>query len=378
MTIHPASPAELAAALADASERRQTITLGGAFTKEALGGPVEPADTTISTAGLTRVLQYEPRDLTISLEAGMRVHDLNALLAKDRQMVPLDPPLSATGTVGGTLSANLSGPRRRLYGTARDLVIGMTFATLEGKLVQSGGMVVKNVAGLDMGKLLLGSFGTLAALATVNFKLLPMPEGTQTHIWSFPKAEAAFAKRDEVIKGVMQPAAVDYLNPAGAASLKRQGHLLIVQVNGTESLLQRANREFAGAEIVNGENEAELWRAIREFCPEYLTVSPEGAVLRVSTTLTGLLDLARTTTEQPMLARAANGIAYLCYPTATAAASAAQKAPGPAVVEWAPLAHKKELRQWPAPGSDFAIMKKIKEMFDPQHILNRGRLYGQL
>ena len=86
-------------------------------------------------------------------------------------MVPLDPPFSAGATVGGVVASNSSGPRRRLYGTARDLVIGMQFATLEGKLVQSGGMVVKNVAGLDMAKLMIGSFGTLAAIAVVNFKL---------------------------------------------------------------------------------------------------------------------------------------------------------------------------------------------------------------
>src|SRR4029453_5257797 len=89
---------------------------------------------------------------------------------------PTHPPFAEHSTVGGVIATKSSGPRRRLYGTARDLVIGMTFATVEGKLVQSGGMVVKNVAGLDMGKLMIGSFGTLAAIAVVNFKVMPMPE----------------------------------------------------------------------------------------------------------------------------------------------------------------------------------------------------------
>src|SRR5207244_11115876 len=100
------------------------------------------------------------------------------------QMIPLDPGW-ADSTVGGVINANLSGPRRRLYGTARDMVIGMTFATLEGKLVQSGGIVVKNVAGLDMAKLMIGSFGTLAAVAVVNFKLLPMPQVERMFLMSF-------------------------------------------------------------------------------------------------------------------------------------------------------------------------------------------------
>src|SRR5207253_6569691 len=116
-------------------------------------------------------------------------------------------------TVGGVVAANSSGPRRRLYGTARDLVIGMTFATLEGKLVQSGGMVVKNVAGLDMGKLMIGSFGTLAAIAVANFKLLPMPEAERTFLLGFADLASAINVRDRILTSVLQPAAIDLLNP---------------------------------------------------------------------------------------------------------------------------------------------------------------------
>ena len=104
-------------------------------------------------------------------------------------------------TVGGVIAANSSGPRRRLYGTARDLVIGMKFATLEGKLVKSGGMVVKNVAGLDMAKLMIGSFGTLAAIAVVNFKLQPMPEVERSFLLPFDSAAAAIAARNRDSEG---------------------------------------------------------------------------------------------------------------------------------------------------------------------------------
>ena len=129
---------------------------------------------------MNRILQYEPRDLTISVEAGLPWADLTSYAGGERQMIPLDPPFADRATVGGVVAANTSGPRRRLYGTVRDVVIGMKFATLEGKLVQSGGMVVKNVAGLDMAKLMIGSFGTLAAIAVVNFKLAPAPPATRT------------------------------------------------------------------------------------------------------------------------------------------------------------------------------------------------------
>ena len=149
---------------------------------------------------MARVLQYEPADLTISVEAGMRWADLTQLLASNQQMIPLDPPFSDSATVGGVVAANTSGPRRRLYGTARDVVIGMKFATLEGKLVHSGGMVVKNVAGLDMAKLMIGSFGTLAAIAVVNFKLAPIPEATRTFVAFASDAGDAMATRDRILR----------------------------------------------------------------------------------------------------------------------------------------------------------------------------------
>ena len=198
--IRPNSPEELAQTLADCSLAGRTIQLGGALSKQAMAGPVEPADAVISTTAMMRVLQYEPADLTISVEAGMRWADLTELLARNKQMIPLDPPFSGSATVGGVVAANTSGPRRRLYGTARDVVIGMKFATLEGKMVHSGGMVVKNVAGLDMAKLMIGSFGTLAAIAVVNFKLAPIPVATRTFVISHRTLAEAIATRDRILQ----------------------------------------------------------------------------------------------------------------------------------------------------------------------------------
>jgi len=161
--LNPPTAEDLAGLLAESASAGKTIRVGGQFTKDRMAGPVAQAEVTVSTKGMNAVLQYEPRDLTISVQAGTSFAGLSALLAENNQMIPLDPPFFDTATVGGVIAANTSGPRRRLYGSARDLVIGMEFATLEGKLVKSGGMVVKNVAGLDMGKLMIGSFGTLAA-----------------------------------------------------------------------------------------------------------------------------------------------------------------------------------------------------------------------
>src|SRR5258708_12435593 len=146
MMLVPKSPEELAAQLAEANSRAQSISLGGNFTKTGMGGPTVVSDVTISTAKLNRVLQYEPRDLTVSVEAGITYRDLSRVLAEHRQMIPLDPHFFDDASVGGILAANVSGPRRRLYGTARDMVIGITFATLEGNLIPTPGTVVKKVA----------------------------------------------------------------------------------------------------------------------------------------------------------------------------------------------------------------------------------------
>src|SRR5450755_118823 len=126
MDIAPASPEELAQALVTAAAEGRGIELRGNGTKQGMGGPLPPDAFTLSTARLFRLLQYEPKDLTISVEAGMPFAELTRILAEQRQMLPLDPIFAADATVGGILAANSNGSRRRLYGTARDMVIGMT------------------------------------------------------------------------------------------------------------------------------------------------------------------------------------------------------------------------------------------------------------
>ncbi len=380
--MSPRSPEELADALLSAAARKHTISLYGASTKHLMGGPIEPADVAISTAALTRVLHYEPRDLTISVEAGIRYADLTTLLARNRQMIPLDPPFSDGATVGGILAANSSGPRRRLYGTARDLVIGMKFATLQGKLVQTGGMVVKNVAGLDMGKLLIGSFGTLAATAVVNFKLIPRPAAAASFLLLFDTLDAAIAARDQILKGVIAPAAVDLLNPPAAGQLGYKRHLLALQTAGNSAAVERARREFAGAgaTVFEGTDESRFWRQVQEYTPHFLEKFTHGAVARVSCTLSQVKEVMATL-EAPGIARAGSGVCYGYFTRAEAAArwtASASRRGWKAVIEFAPDEQRTKLELWPVPGSDLEMMKRVKNMFDPNRLMNRGRLFRLL
>jgi glycolate dehydrogenase FAD-binding subunit len=379
--IRPQGPEELAEAMGQAGARGRTIHLGGHFSKRRMGGPVASAGVTLSTAAMQRVLQYEPRDLTISVEAGISYGALSRLLAENHQMLPLDPPFSEMATIGGIVATNGSGPRRRLYGTARDLVIGMQFATLEGKLVQSGGMVVKNVAGLDMAKLMIGSFGTLAAIAVVNFKLLPRPPAERTFLLSCAAVEQAFAARDAVLKSPLNPAAIDVLNGA-ATETDQPGYVLAIQATGSAAAIGRYERELPamGAHPLAPEEEAGFWRAVRSFTPSYLDAHARGAVVRVSCTLKGLRPVVESA-PGPVIARAASGVCYAYFEQSGEAGrwAAAMAREHPAtVIECAPEDEKEQLNLWPAPGTDLEMMQRIKRMFDPQGLLNRGRLYGRI
>jgi glycolate oxidase FAD binding subunit len=339
-TLLPETPEQLAESLRDAASAHRTIRLGGNFSKDRLGGAPQPADVVISTTRLNRLLQYDPRDLTISVQAGMRFAELERVLAEHRQMLPLDPGWAAESTVAGVVAANLSGPRRRLYGTARDMIIGMTFVTLEGKLVSSGGMVVKNVAGLDMAKLMIGSFGTLAAIAQINFKVFPVPAESRTFVMEFSTAAAAFAERDRILRGVLQPAAIDIVNwPSGWR--------LLVHAGGNAKALERYARELPTAQPCA----ESAWEEIREFTPHFLAAHPQGYVVPIPTKLTEMPALVEKL-NLPVIVRAGSGVVYAHFLQV------------PSEFELA--------------GDDSAMMTKVKEMFDPEHLLNRGRLYGCL
>lgn len=438
--LTPATAEELAGALRRLASQARTITLEGHGSKRRMGGPIAPSDETVSLAGLTRVLRYEPHDLTISVEAGLPWRELAARLAAHRQMVPLDPPFADTATVGGVVAANCSGPRRRLYGAARDLVIGMRFATLEGQLVDTGGMVVKNVAGLDMGKLMIGSFGVLAAIVSVNFKLLPQPAVERSFLLTFDSAAAALAARDRIRAGALEPTALDLLNPQAAAVLGNPAWMLAVRASGNRASVDRYERELAA--IASGvaldeDRHGVLWRRIEEFTPRFLATRPDAAVVRASCTLREV-GPAMERFPGPAVARAGSGVCYgyfehsrdaaawladaMSPPSAPAlgAASATNSAagfgpnsppapgsstreprgakpPAPggskvnlpsssevsialgarAVLEFGPEA-RNDLELWPAPSGDLELMRRVKHMFDPSNLLNRGRLFKRI
>jgi glycolate oxidase FAD binding subunit len=384
-SVSPKSGEDLASALLDAAENRRTISVAGSGTKRLMGGPAMPADVTISTGGLKRIVEYEPNDLTISVEAGLGFAELQETLARRGQMIALDPPFYSRATVGGIVASNSSGPMRRAFGTARDLVIGMKFAMLNGKIASVGGMVVKNVAGLDIGKLMVGSFGTLGVITTVNFRLHALPEDTNTFLYSFADLESAIEKRDAVLRSPLRPLALDLVSPPAAARLGASGFVLAIRAGGSRMVMRRYERELSHCDRLTGRDESDWWAHLREFPADFVRRQPNGVVLRLGTTLSDMGVLLRSISGA-FISRAAAGITYVYLSSWQGVPvfwESAVKNRWSAAIEFAPdeCRGTKDLwllRSMGKSDSSFAMMKKIKQMFDPNNLLNRSRLYGRL
>jgi glycolate oxidase FAD binding subunit len=208
---------------------------------------------------------------------------------------------------------------------------------------------------------MIGSFGTLGAIASVNFKLIPLPLEHRTFVIETATAAEAIAARDRVVKSVLQPAAVDIV--------KESAYRLVVEVGGNAATMERYERELG----VSGIHDYD-WTSIREYTPRYLASNAQGCVARVACKLTEIGDVLAST-PHPALARAANGVVYTYFPDRAAAedwASAAEKRNWRFVFEYGIQ------RDSAVFASDFPMMKKVKALFDPKNILNPGRMYGRI
>jgi glycolate oxidase FAD binding subunit len=230
----PGSVGELARVLREASAESRTVSVGRP------GG-----DVVVSTAGLERVLEHEAGDLTVVAEAGVRLSALNERLARSGQRLALDPP--GDPTLGALVAANTSGPLRHRYGAPRDLLLGATVVLPDGTVASSGGKVVKNVAGYDLGKLFCGSRGTLGVVARVSFRLHPLPAAQGTLVVPAETPDAAQRAARAVLRSTLVPAALDLLWP-GRLALLFEGSERAVEAQ-LEEALALLGGEDAGDEV---------------------------------------------------------------------------------------------------------------------------------
>jgi glycolate oxidase FAD binding subunit len=395
----PASGEQVAALLNAAGERGAGVLPRGAGVHQHLGGIPARADLVVETMRLAGITDYEPADYVVAVRAGTRLRDLQAELGKHQQWLPIDPPGEEAATIGGLIAANRNGPRRLLYGSIRDLLIGIRVALPTGEVIKAGGKVVKNVAGYDLTKLFIGSLGAVGVIVEATFKISPSPSDGRTILVTVPDRAAAHGLTTAVMQSYLLPAALEAANPhalrrvAGVAGVDvpdAAWGVLVLSEGLAESLTRHVDemRALVGArgqmEVVDGEVHAALWRAVAEFPSP--AVHPGRVICRAGGPIARWADLARAA-EEPgtpagpveILAHAGVGLVYAaCAPEAGSSVvksvGAAASAGGYAVVEAAPPALKAQLPLWGAPPGGLELMRRLREKFDPRGIMVPGRL----
>ena len=211
VSVRPDEPSQVAAILAACAEIGASVVPRGAGKQLAQGHSPDRVDVVLELLGLNRVLDYNPADLTVGAQAGVRLAELQTRLRAEGQFLPLDPPFAEDATVGGLVATNTSGPRRVLNGSWRDLVIGAEVAGPDGQVTKSGGMVVKNVTGYDVYKAHIGALGTLGVLTRVNLKIAPLPQVERTVVFGFDDVLAGGAAVGELVAAGVTASGIDLI-----------------------------------------------------------------------------------------------------------------------------------------------------------------------
>jgi glycolate oxidase FAD binding subunit len=363
------------------------VVLWGGGTQMRLGAPPRRYDIAFSTERMTRLLEYEPADLTCRVEAGIRLSDLQSVLGAQGQRLPLDPPHPDRATAGGMVAANANGLGRARYGTVRDWVIGIAVAYPSGKVARAGGKVVKNVAGYDLMKLHIGALGTLGVVAEVNFKVQAIPESQATVLGHFEAAGPAFNAGLQLARAYLAPAAAIVVDRRAlwecgitadwpwTLALKLEGYAREV-----EQARDQAGRTIrdAGGRVEGQDVPATFWDAARDWS------APEGDVvlLRAIAPIASVPAFSSAVPpEARMIVQPAAGVVDVRVTSASAASSlqrlrSVAGEDGQVVVASAPPSVKPSLDVWGPPPPGFPIMRALKQALDPNGILNPGRFVG--
>ena len=391
MTITPADEQDLAAAVADAAQRKTPLAIVGGGTRAGLGRPMQTAET-LSTAGLTGVTLYEPAEMVISARAGTPLAEIEALLAENRQRLAFEPTDSravygtlGAPTIGAVAAANLSGPRRINQGAARDHLIGVRAVTGSGAAVKSGGRVMKNVTGLDLVKFLAGSHGTLAVLSEVTFKALPAPESEATLVIAGLSDERAVAAMAAAlgspfsVTGAAHAPASDS-DPAHTY-LRLEG--FAASVADRAKRLADALRDFGAAAELDAATSHSLWLTILDL--DGLAAPLSAPLWRVSVRPSegpGIAAAARAAFPVRVLYDWGGGLVWILGGEgeedagAAVIRAAAGRVGGHATLVRAADSVRNAVEVFhPLSPPLMTLTRKLKATFDPAGILNPGRMY---
>jgi len=364
---------------------RTALDFGYSLTKPAV---------TVDLTSLKRVVDFPARDMTITVEAGVTIDQLVTVLASEKQRLPIDVSQSSRATLGGAITTNTSGPRRFGYGTFRDYVIGITALTADGQEFHSGGRVVKNVAGYDLCKLLVGSLGTLAIVTQVTLKLKPIAESSVLVWATFDGAGSLDAAVGDLLNSQTRPVAIDTLNPAAASMVAATGSdipakewTLLIGFEGSKretdwqadvvqkELTPRGPKKL---QVLRDDAAARLWAALTEFP----TPSNERLAFQARLLPSKLAAFVTSATESgiAVLSHAASGIAVGKVgdrvEQVAPLAALAERSGGNLTMMHGKLQDRGALPAFVPSGPAEALMRKLKQAFDPDDLLNPGRMFA--
>ena len=387
LVASPATGEAVAETLAWAVGEGLAVHVAGGGTKQQWGAPPAAIDLLLTTARLGRVLEHRHGDLTATVEAGATLASVNMELAAHGQRLPWDPPWPERATIGGIVASNDSGPHRHGHGAPRAAIIGVSVARVDGQIARAGGIVVKNVAGYDLSRLLTGSFGCLGVILTATFKLAPAPSDSRTVEVMSGSLEQAGSVASALADAPLTPAVFELTGTPPRLLIRFESvEASVVQQADEACAIARA--EGCAATVLDGAPEAAAWRlhavhwegdatlvklttAPAELFPTIAAVRAQAAGVGVGVSVAG---------------RAVLGVADLKL-EGTAAAQASlishvreQLPPGrgAAVIRRAGGSLRRAIDAWGPIGDSLAVMQAIKRQFDPAGLLNPGRGPGNL
>lgn len=396
----PESVDQLRRIVAECDREGHAIAIEGGQTLRAFGATVRNPSVTLSTLEIAGVIAHEYHDLTCAVRGGTRLAALSEALAQHGQFIPVDAPLRRKATAGGTLAAGWLGPRRHLYGRARDFVIGSQVVLADGTLANAGGMVVKNVSGYDMSKLYIGSFGSLGIITQLNFKTLPLPARRRAFVARLPENTRARAIA-QITSLTIAPAAA-FCIEGFRKSIDGQDGVdgrLFLLFEGTEALLDRATRDLRSAlgragvpeTIIADAGAGESFERVLDACIESIgersiTYRALGLPESVETRAIELRDAAnRSQLFTDVLFDVMNGDVFVRVSERDSRAFAEKieacddefrrLQPRSVIVAGdAPI--RVSLRGWGEEPQAIEKMREMKRQFDPRGTLNPGRFVG--
>jgi glycolate oxidase FAD binding subunit len=387
----PGDAQETAEALAQAATRGHAVSPVGGGTALNLGNPPERVDCVLSTQRLAGIIDYEPTDLVLSVGAGARLGDVQAVLAEHGQRLPLDPPGGVDATIGGLIATGRWGPLRYSTGTLRDLLIGIAVAHPSGTVSKAGGMVVKNVSGYDMPRLYLGSLGTLGVVVSANFKVLPRPRAEATVIAVYDEPELAFSLASALRNGREPVAALE------VAFLDEAWHLAIRIEGRDETVAAVAGRisAIAGGAVTRREGpESANWWA--SYVAKHQVADDENAVLvrcgvrpketagLASGMVAALNEIGIATPYLAASPGLGTVVARLDFGREGSSGLLAEVQgillglAETVTILSAPPSWKDGIDVWGRLPEGFDVMRSLRTQFDPKRTLNPGRFAGFL